>query len=818
MPQNDGEVVFDVRGNLDKLPKDLNDAKTAAKKAAEKMESEISNGMENAAKDAKSSADKISDAMQDIEADAKGAGKSIDQIDSGGLDDVSDGAESAGGALQDVAESAGEAADGIEKVADNSDSASDKMGKLSSVASGIGSGLKVAAGAGAAAAAAIGGAAIAAGSFAVGSAVSLDKALNSLEASTGASTAKMGQYEEVLKKIYANNYGEDFDDISSGIADVTKNLGGMTGASLQDVTESAFAMRDAFEYEIPESTRAAKAMVDNFGISGKDAMSLIAAGAQNGLDYSGELIDSINEYSVQFAKIGFSADDMFKIFQQGADSGAWNLDKVGDAIKEFSIRAIDGSKATAEGFTSIGLNADKMSAKFGKGGDAAKDAFNETIVALDKIKDPLKKDAAGVALFGTMWEDLGADAVAALAGIKGGSYDASNAMGQIKKVKYDDLGSMFEGLKRSVELLALPLGEELIPLLTDLIQDAMPMIEEHLPDIIDLFSEFVTPILELAEDALPELSGVLSSIMDGVMPTMTKDVLPDLKEAFGSIQEPLMMLVTEALPPLMSLFSSIMPIIADLAAMLLPPLIDVFMALLPPITDLIQSLLPVLMDLFSQIAPIISDLAPIISVLADLFGKTLSSAISTIMPIVSHVISTFSDLIGFISDVFTGNWEGAWNHIVSFFKTCLNTLPMAAEAVINGLVDMVNGLIRGVNKVTGVIGISAIGEWDHVSLPRFHTGGIVDFDGKYEDTILAKDGEMVLTEDQQRRLFDIANGAAYDYPASSPAGQSVVSYYTTETTEITNHNEFTVRDDSDIRAISEGLASLEDQEYAGKGN
>ena len=59
-------------------------------------------------------------------------------------------------------------------------------------------------------------------------------------------------------------------------------------------------------------------------------MGLIAAGAQNGLDYSGELLDSISEYSVQFAKVGLDANDMFNIFQKGAESGAFNLDKVGD--------------------------------------------------------------------------------------------------------------------------------------------------------------------------------------------------------------------------------------------------------------------------------------------------------------------------------------------------------------------------------------------------------------------------------------------------------------------------------------------------------
>jgi hypothetical protein len=40
-------------------------------------------------------------------------------------------------------------------------------------------------------------------------------------------------------------------------------------------------------------------------------------------------------------------------------------------------------------------------------------------------------------------------------------------MKSIKDIKYNDIGSVFEGLKRSLEVLIIPLGEQLIPLLAD---------------------------------------------------------------------------------------------------------------------------------------------------------------------------------------------------------------------------------------------------------------------------------------------------------------------------------------------------------------
>lgn len=177
----------------------------------------------------------------------------------------------------------------------------------------------------------------------------------------------------------------------------------------------------------------------------EDAFSLIAAGAQNGLDYSGELIDTINEYSSQFSKLGFTADGMFNLLQSGADSTAWNLDKVGDAIKEFSIRAIDGSDTTVSAFEDLGYNAKKIMATFAAGGEGANTAFFEVLNTLMDVDDQVKRDALGVSLFGTMWEDLGVEAMQAMADASSAAYDTQGALEQINQVKYNDLDSACRG-------------------------------------------------------------------------------------------------------------------------------------------------------------------------------------------------------------------------------------------------------------------------------------------------------------------------------------------------------------------------------------
>lgn len=341
------------------------------------------------------------------------------------------------------------------------------------------------------------------------------------------------KYQKIMEAIYKNNYGESFEDIADAMATTRNNMQALDEASFQNVTESAFALRDTFGYDIPESTRAANTLMEQFGISGEEAMNLIATGAQNGLDYSGELLDSISEYSVQFEKMGMDADDMFAIFQKGAESGAFNLDKVGDAVKEMSIRVIDGSDTTKEGFELLGLNADEMSKKFSEGGESAKEAFEQTIDALAEMEDPLAQNTAGVDLFGTMWEDLGPEAVTALAEIEEGAYATSDAMNQIKDVKYDDLGSQLEELKRNLEVLMIPLGEALMPLLDILINTVLPILTGLLGPLISLFSELLTPILDVAQRALQPLIEAFDFLMKNAISPLISLISSLLVPAFS---------------------------------------------------------------------------------------------------------------------------------------------------------------------------------------------------------------------------------------------------------------------------------------------
>lgn len=362
------------------------------------------------------------------------------------------------------------------------------------------------------------------GAFLVGTKglMDYDKAMNNFQAQTGYTSDKMGEFRDIVKDIYTNNFGESFDDIAKSMATINQTAA-LTGDELKKTTEQAILMRDTFGFEVNESINAVNSLMANFGITAADAYNLLAQGAQMGANKNGDLIDTLNEYAPHFAQLGISAEEFTDTLIQGASSGAFSIDKVADAVKEFGIRAKDGSDTSAKGFQSLGLNADEMFKTFAKGGTESEKAFQTVIQKLGDMKDPIAQNSAGVALFGTMFEDLGIEAIKALGDIENYTNLEVDALEQINEVKYDDLGSAFEGIKRNmITGILMPVSEQVLPQLSNFsnwFTLNMPQIKEKVSSaftvagqVANVFGDTIKFVTEHSNILIPVLSGVIAGI------------------------------------------------------------------------------------------------------------------------------------------------------------------------------------------------------------------------------------------------------------------------------------------------------------------
>lgn len=306
-------------------------------------------------------------------------------------------------------------------------------------------------------------------------AVESDTSMSKFQAQTGLSNEEMMKFENTIEDIYSKNFGESISDIANSMAEVKLQTRETDPSKLQKLTENAITLRDTFDYDIQESMRAVNMLTTQFGISGEEAFNLIVQGTQKGLNKNGDFLDSLNEYSVHYKHLGYDADEFITSLILGTENGAFSVDKIGDAMKEFGIRTQDGSDATKQAFKDLGLNANKMTSAFAEGGESAKKALDKTMGALIDIEDPVKRNQVGVALFGTMWEDLGEDVLNGATSAEyyteimyAGIDKSKKSMEELTQVRYDDVTSQLKEMGRSIQMdILVPIAEDLLPVLRD---------------------------------------------------------------------------------------------------------------------------------------------------------------------------------------------------------------------------------------------------------------------------------------------------------------------------------------------------------------
>lgn len=84
------------------------------------------------------------------------------------------------------------------------------------------------------------------------------EATNQVASSTGAAGKELESLRGAMERVYADNFGEDVADVADAVALVDRNLANLDQEGLTKATEGALALRDAFEYEVEESTRRRK--------------------------------------------------------------------------------------------------------------------------------------------------------------------------------------------------------------------------------------------------------------------------------------------------------------------------------------------------------------------------------------------------------------------------------------------------------------------------------------------------------------------------------------------------------------------------------
>lgn len=336
-------------------------------------------------------------------------------------------------------------------------------------------------------------------------------------ASTGTAVDAMGEYEDAIKSIYKNNFGESLTDVAEKMARVKEVTGELDASKLQDMTEKAMTLEDVFGMDMTETLRGVQSLMTHFGMTSEEAFDYLASGAQNGLNYTDELGDNISEYAGKFAEAGYSAEEYFQLLQNGADGGSYNLDKVNDAINEVTTRLADGTIGDAIG--SFSSETKGLFEAWQNGEATQKQVIDSIVTDIQNTTSEQEKMNLAASAFGTMAEDGGTKFIESLTAV-GNTYD--NVQGkadELANTKYDTPMAAIQGIGRTIKVdLLQPLADKLMPYLNDL----ATWVETNLPVFIEKIKEVGTklqawsPIIEAITAAIV---GVIATLKIGSVVT-----------------------------------------------------------------------------------------------------------------------------------------------------------------------------------------------------------------------------------------------------------------------------------------------------------
>jgi phage-related protein len=278
---------------------------------------------------------------------------------------------------------------------------------------------------------------------------------------------------------------------------------------------------------------------------------------------------------------------------------------------------------------------------------------------------------------------------------------------------------------------------------------------EDLPDFVEAGLKFVsTAIYGLLDTFQMVFTDVWTNVIDPFFMTFAEDMLPvftqlgtellnTLTTIFTEVKTAFDMVWTDAIKPVLefigkawsdvwdaihanwnkwgkpifeelrTLFKNIGDTFSNVWNTILKPIWDTFMSTIDMLWT--EHLLPLVNNILNFVGTLIASalriynefILPIINWLVTMFGPAISQVYSSAIEIIGGWLTTVIDavngaiefmtaLIEFMTDVFTGNWDEAWEGIKEILNTCWDNIKTLIKNAINAIIGTINGLINAV--------------------------------------------------------------------------------------------------------------------------
>lgn len=294
----------------------------------------------------------------------------------------------------------------------------------------------------------------------------------------------------------------------------------------------------------------------------------------------------------------------------------------------------------------------------------------------------------------------------------------------------------------------------------EIIFDLWDIIRGIIPFILELAKSFGGLLVDALRLILPLFLNLLRQILPPLI-DLIRRLLPMVFSIIENIIPVFITLIEQLLPIVFQIIESVLPVIIHLIEQLIPIILEIIEKVLPIVIGLIEKFLSVALPIIEMMLPILVNLLegliPLITFVAELLGNVLAAAFEGLVPIIDAVMKIFSRFIDFISGVFTGDWERAWQGIRNIFEGIISGLAAIFKLPINMIITGINTFISGLNRISIPDWIPVVGgkSIDIPKIPMLAKGS--DFS---PDTFIAgEEGPELVTNAKGSKVFTAAETA-----------------------------------------------------------
>lgn len=274
------------------------------------------------------------------------------------------------------------------------------------------------------------------------------------------------------------------------------------------------------------------------------------------------------------------------------------------------------------------------------------------------------------------------------------------------------LSSFFQSFAYVFEAFASENGQQLTANIIGIYADAAIGTIEILSKLArDILNVFIQPFVDNKEGfrtALEGFLGVLATVA-GTIKDAVDDTFDKLNEVYDEHFKPFFDSVAQGLSDLVGEFltfwnGNVQPILDQMAADFdelwkthIQPAINNFIELLGDCADLLMVVWEnVLKPLVSWI---IQNVLPVILPIISGIVKALFAAFGAIADIINGIIDAIRGIIQFLTGVFSGDWERAWNGITRVFDGIAGVI----KGIVDGIIGVIMGIVDGVKDAISAI-------------------------------------------------------------------------------------------------------------------